>query len=130
MTYYLDNEDGLINLYRYDRTNKNHLAYSKGDSVGKIMAIIVNELDLLPKYESISVTIEKPLSDIRDIDEAKSQRSEEDREMVAWLIRCCEEENKELCNDRYGHQEIVSDLKRDCRNKWDWLEKLQKIMED
>lgn len=130
MTYYLDNEDGLINLYRYDRTNNNHLAYSKGDSVGKIMAIIVNELDQLPKYESISVAIEKPLSDIRDIDEAKSRWSEEDKEMVAWLIRCCEKEHKELCNDRYGHQEIVSDLKRDCRKKWDWLEKLQKIMED
>ena len=55
--------------------------------------------------------------------------SEEDREMVAWLIRCCEKEYKELCNDRYGHQEIVSDLKRDCRKKWEWLEKLQKIIE-
>ena len=75
MTYHLDNEDGLINLYRYDRTDKNHMAYSKGDSVGKIMAIIVNELDLLPKYESLSVTIEKPLSDIREIEDAKNALS-------------------------------------------------------
>ena len=54
MTYHLDNEDGLINLYRYDRTDHNHMAYTKGDSVGKLMAIIVNELDHLPKYESLS----------------------------------------------------------------------------
>ena len=76
MTYYLNNEDGLINLYRYDRTNKNHLTYSKGDSVGKIMAVIVNELDLLLKDESISVTIEKPLSGIREINDTKSQWSD------------------------------------------------------
>lgn len=30
-----------------------------------------------------------------------------------------------LCNDKYGHQDIVSDLKRDCRKKWDWLESLK-----
>ena len=72
MTYYLDNEDGLINLYRYDRTDRNHMAYSKGDSVGKLVAIIVNEIDQLPKYESLRVTIEKPLSDIRDIEGSKN----------------------------------------------------------
>lgn len=130
MTYHLDNEDGLINLYRYDRTNKNHLAYSKGDSVGKIMAIIINELDQLPKYESISVTIEKPLSDIREIDDGKNLWSEEDKEMVACLIRYFEHELNELQNDRYGHQEIVSDLKESCCEKIHWLEKLQKKMED
>lgn len=51
--------------------------------------------------------------------------SKEDIEMIDWLIRCCESEHSDLCNDRYGHQEIVSDLKRDCRKKWDWLESLK-----
>ena len=51
--------------------------------------------------------------------------SKEDIEMIDWLIRCCEKEHEELCNDRYGHQDIVSDLKRDCRKKWDWLESLK-----
>jgi N-acetyl-anhydromuramyl-L-alanine amidase AmpD len=51
--------------------------------------------------------------------------SKEDINMIDWLIRCCEEEHKELCNDKYGHQDIVSDLKRDCRKKWDWLESLK-----
>lgn len=45
--------------------------------------------------------------------------------MINWLIRCCEKEHEELCNDKYGHQEIISDLKRDCRRKWDWLESLK-----
>ena len=60
---------------------------------------------------------------------ADSQWSQEDKDMVSWLIRCCEREHNDLCNDKYGHEEIVSDLKRDCRKKWDWLEKLQKRME-
>lgn len=51
--------------------------------------------------------------------------TEEDIDMINWLIRCCEKEHEELCNDRYGHQDIVSDLKRDCRKKWDWLESLK-----
>ena len=55
----------------------------------------------------------------------KQEWSEEDINMIDWLIRCCEEEHKELCNDKYGHQDIVSDLKRDCRKKWDWLESLK-----
>ena len=55
----------------------------------------------------------------------KQEWSEEDINMIDWLIRCCEEEHKELCNDKYGHQDIVSDLKRDCQKKWDWLESLK-----
>ena len=60
---------------------------------------------------------------------ADSLWTQEDKDMVSWLIRCCEREHNDLCNDKYGHEEIVSDLKRDCRKKWDWLEKLQKRME-
>lgn len=51
--------------------------------------------------------------------------SEEDINMIDWLIRCCKKEYEELCNDKYGHQDIVSELKRDCRKKWDWLEALK-----
>ena len=59
------------------------------------------------------------------LERQKPTWSEEDINMIDWLIRCCEEEHKELCNDKYGHQDIVSDLKRDCRKKWDWLESLK-----
>lgn len=55
----------------------------------------------------------------------KQEWTKEDIDMIDWLIRCCEKEHEELCNDKYGHQDIVSDLKRDCRKKWDWLESLK-----
>lgn len=63
---------------------------------------------------------------LKSIRPQKQQKwDKHDIEMIEWLIRCCEKEHKELCNDRYGHQDIVSDLKRDCRKKWDWLESLK-----
>lgn len=54
----------------------------------------------------------------------------EDKEMVAGLVRHFEKELDELRNDQYGHQEIVSDMKESCREKIAWLEKLQKAMEE
>lgn len=54
----------------------------------------------------------------------------EDKEMVACLVRHFEKELDELCNDQYGHQEIVSDMEESCREKIAWLEKLQKVMEE
>lgn len=56
--------------------------------------------------------------------------TKEDKEMVACLVRHFEKELDELRNDQYGHQEIVSDMKESCREKIDWLEKLQKAMEE
>lgn len=67
----------------------------------------------------------KCLKSLKDRVQPKQEWTKGDIEMIDWLIRCCEEEHKELCNDRYGHQEIVSDLKRDCRKKWDWLGSLK-----
>ena len=55
--------------------------------------------------------------------------TDEDKEMVARLIRGFEHDLEELCNDKYGHAEIVSDLKESCREKIDWLEAFQKRME-
>ena len=74
-----------------------------------------------PSTEEVAKKLQKRFGNI----EQKSAWSEEDIEMIGWLIRCCEKEHKELCNDKYGHQDIVSDLKRDCRKKWDWLESLK-----
>ena len=54
----------------------------------------------------------------------------EDKEMVACLVRHFEKELDELRNDQYGHQEIVSDMKESCREEIAWLEKLQKAMEE
>lgn len=48
--------------------------------------------------------------------------SEEDKKMIERLIRHEKEVFNELCNDRYGHQEIFSDLKESCRERMNWLE--------
>lgn len=66
----------------------------------------------------------KSLKD-KAIPQSKQEWSKEDIDMIDWLTRCCEKEYSDLCNDRYGHQDIVSDLKRDCRKKWDWLDFLK-----
>lgn len=58
----------------------------------------------------------------------KQEWSEEDREMIERLIRHTQKEFDELCNDRYGHQEIISDLKESCRERMNWLEKLLKSL--
>lgn len=60
-----------------------------------------------------------------EFSQKQQEWTDEDINMIDWLIRCCEKEHEEFCNDRYGHQDIVSDLKRDCRKKWDWLESLK-----
>ena len=53
----------------------------------------------------------------------------EDKEMVARLLRGFEHDLNELQNDKYGHAEIVSDMKESCREKIAWLENLQKQIE-
>jgi len=55
--------------------------------------------------------------------------TEEDKEMVARLIRGFEHDLEELRHDQYGHSEIVPDLKESCREKIGWLETFQKRME-
>ena len=50
----------------------------------------------------------------------------EDKEMVGFILRHFENDLEELQNDRCGHTEIVSDLKESCREKITWLESLQK----
>ena len=55
--------------------------------------------------------------------------TDEDKEMVARLIRGFEYDLEELRNDKYGHAEIVSDIKESCREKIGWLETFQKRME-
>ena len=52
----------------------------------------------------------------------KQEWSEEDEKMIEHLIRHTQKEFDELCNDRYGHQEIISDLKESCRERMNWLE--------
>ena len=50
--------------------------------------------------------------------------SEEDERIRSCLIKDCEETLEKLRNDKYGHQEIVSDLKEGQRERIEWLENL------
>ena len=75
-----------------------------------------------PFTEEVAKKLQKRFG---NIEQPKQEWSEEDTEMIDCLIRHCKKEYEELCNDKYGHQEIVSDLKRSCRERWDWLESLK-----
>ena len=48
--------------------------------------------------------------------------SEEDEKMLQRIIRHTESEYQDWCNDKYGNSEIVSDGKRSCLERLDWLE--------
>ena len=55
--------------------------------------------------------------------------TDEHKEMVARLIRGSEHDLEEFRNGKYGHHQILSDLKDSSREKLDWLEAFQKRME-
>ena len=57
--------------------------------------------------------------------EQKSAWSEEDERLRDSCIRHIEDELESINNDKYGHSEIISDLKESCRERIDWLEKLK-----
>lgn len=59
VTYYIDNDDGLVSLHIQDMTFKNLLERGKPDTVGRLTAIIVNNIDWLKRGESFSITISK-----------------------------------------------------------------------
>lgn len=54
--------------------------------------------------------------------------SEEDEKMLQRIIRHTESEYQDWCNDKYGNSEIVSDGKRSCLERLDWLEKRLKSL--
>lgn len=57
--------------------------------------------------------------------EQKPVWSEEDERMCQCLIQDQEETLDEVRNDKYGHSEIISDLKETYRERIDWLESLK-----
>ena len=72
--------------------------------------------------ENVPVTIIKETAQDCLAHIKPAEWSEEDEEMIERLIRHTQKEFDELCNDRYGHQEIISDLKESCRERMNWLE--------
>ena len=57
-------------------------------------------------------------------DEKPAEWSDEDERMLNSILKTLQDEYHDLCNDKYGHEEIISDLKSSCRKKMSWLEAL------
>lgn len=51
--------------------------------------------------------------------------SEEDRTILNRIIKGYNSRFQKLCEDKYGHKEIIDDLKCDCREEWNWLKSLE-----
>lgn len=62
---------------------------------------------------------------IKDGEKCEQEWSEEDERLRDSCIRHIEDELESINNDKYGHSEIISDLKESCRERIDWLEKLK-----
>ncbi len=55
----------------------------------------------------------------------KQEWSAEDERLRISCIKHIEDELEEVRNDKYGHSEIISDLKESCRERIKWLESLR-----
>ena len=64
----------------------------------------------------------------RGVVQKSAEWSEEDDKMLQRIIRHTESEYQDWCNDKYGNSEIVSDGKRSCLERLDWLEKRLKSL--
>lgn len=58
----------------------------------------------------------------RGVVQKPAEWSEEDDKMLQRIIRHTESEYQDWCNDKYGNSETVSDGKRSCLERLDWLE--------
>ena len=59
ITYHIDNGEGIISLHKYDRTYANQLAEGKGETLGMLVTMLANEIERLPRSESLSITVNK-----------------------------------------------------------------------
>lgn len=55
----------------------------------------------------------------------KQEWSEEDERLRNSCIAHIEDELERVRNDKYGHSEIISDLKESCRERINWLKSLR-----
>ena len=60
--------------------------------------------------------------------EKHTEWNAEDERLCSSCINHIEEELERIRNDKYGHSEIISDLKESCRERICWLESLKRRM--
>ena len=58
VTFYFDKSDHVVSLHKHDRTFLNKLAEGFGESIGKFITMLTNEVDRLPNNGTISITVE------------------------------------------------------------------------
>lgn len=115
-------------LLKLTLSNLTELKDRYGEGYGRVGECIkwLNSLQPQPIDVEAAITYQDGYQKaVVEFSQKQQEWTQKDIDMIDWLIRCCEREHSDLCNDRYGHQDIVSDLKRDCRKKWDWLESLK-----
>ena len=61
LTFYFDKSEHVVTLYKHDRTCANQLAEGFGESIGKFVTMLANEVERLPNNGTISLIIEKQL---------------------------------------------------------------------
>ena len=91
----------------------------------KEIVVSTQQWKRMAEYAECEADIEKTTRMLAWLEKQKTRKwTEEDESMRKRIIASFEDELSRLNNDKYGHQEIVSDLKESCREKIDWLEKL------
>lgn len=83
----------------------------------------MKELSIEQKAKRYEKALERMKSWVRG--EHKSAWSEEDERICQCLIRDQEKALDDVRNDKYGHSEIVSDLKEMYRERIVWLKSLK-----
>lgn len=56
---YIDNYDGLIEMYRYDRIPEHREACGKYSVIAEFMELLMPTIDQIKKGESLKITVEK-----------------------------------------------------------------------
>ena len=56
ITFYIDNDDGLLSLYVQDRLTGHRLEQGKPDVIGRLTAVIANEVLFLERNKNVSIT--------------------------------------------------------------------------
>ena len=102
------------------------LAESEDERIRKAIHIYLDWLDGRKDYQPKGdYTIKDMIAWLEKQGEQKPAWSEEDERICQCLIEDQENALDEVRNDKYGHSEIISDLKEMYRERIDWLKSLK-----
>ena len=97
---------------------------SEDEKIRKALVDALNK-NLGNGIEKYGTTLNAALTWLEKQGEQKQEWSEEDERICQCLIKDQEESLDEVRNDKYGHSEIISDLKEMYRERINWLKSLK-----